>query len=104
MQRAASAELIRARKELTMSPVVRSKRTKRSLAMALVPASLLLAVPAAQAHVGVGLSLGVPLVVAPPLVVVAPPPYSYAPPPVYYYAPGYGYFWYDRFGHRHWRH
>jgi hypothetical protein len=37
--------------------------------------------------------------------VVGPPQY-YALPPGYYYAPppAYGYFWYDRFGRRHWAH
>jgi hypothetical protein len=76
-------------------------------------AGLLLMAPAAEARVGIGLNLAVPppVVVAPP-VIAAPPPY-YAPPLGYYYAPGagyyyapppsYGFFWYDHFGHRHWR-
>jgi hypothetical protein len=77
-------------------------------------AGIVLAAPAAEARVGFGIT--VPLVVPPPVmvappVVAAPPPYYapapyYALPPGYYYAPppGYGYFWYDRFGRRHWAH
>ena len=78
-------------------------------------AGIVLAAPAAEARVGFGFSVPLvvpppvmvapPMVAAPPPVVVAPPPY-YALPPGYYYAPppGYGYFWYDRFGRRHWAH
>ena len=81
------------------------------LGLAIMSAGILLVAPAADARVGIGLNLAIPPVVAPPPVVVAPPPY-YAPPPAYYYpppyyyapAPGYGFFSYDRFGHRHWRH
>lgn len=69
-------------------------------------AGIVMAAPAAEARVGFGLT--VPLIVAPP-VVVAPPPAVVAPPPPYYvlppgydYAPPPGYFWYDRFGRRHW--
>ena len=83
-------------------------------------AGIVLAAPAAEARVGFGIT--VPLVVPPPVMVappvVAAPPLYYAPPPYYapapyyalppgyYYAPppGYGYFWYDRFGRRHWAH
>lgn len=78
--------------------------SKSRWALATLPllAGIVLAAPAAEARVGLGIT--VPLVVPPP-VVVAPPPY-YALPPGYYYAPppAYGYFWYDRFGHRHWAH
>src|SRR6185436_20644230 len=81
-------------------------------------AGIVLVAPAAEARAGFGIT--VPLVVPPPVmvappVVAAPPPYYvpppyyapapyYALPPGYYYAPppGYGYFWYDRFGRRHW--
>ena len=82
---------------------------------------IVLAAPAAEARVGFGITVPLvvpppvmvapPVVVAPPPVAVAPPPYYapapyYALPPGYYYAPppGYGYFWYDRFGRRHWAH
>ena len=84
-------------------------------------AGIVLAAPAAEARVGFGITVPLvvpppimvapPVVVAPPPVAVAPPPYYapapyYALPPGYYYAPppGYGYFWYDRFGRRHWAH
>jgi hypothetical protein len=85
------------------------------LAPAIMTASILLAAPAAQARVGVGINLGFPPIVVPPIVVAPPvvaappvvvgPPAYYAPPPGYYYgpAPRYGVFWHDRFGHRHWR-
>ena len=92
-----------------------SRITSRWLLAALpLLAGVVLAAPPAEARVGFGLT--VPLVVPPPVVVappvyvappavVAPAPY-YALPPGYYYAPapGYGYFWYDRFGRRHWAH
>ncbi len=96
-----------------MSLTIAPKLKRRMLALALVPAGILLAMPAAQASVA--FRFGFPLIVPPPVVVappafVAPPPavavptpYYYARPPVYYYTPGYGYFWYDRFGRRHWR-
>jgi hypothetical protein len=85
---------------------------KRSLAAsALLAGGLALLSPAAQAaHVTVGIGLGYPAYVAPP------PPVVYAPPPAYYYGgPDYydygpppvvvgpGYWWYDPWGHRHWR-
>jgi hypothetical protein len=69
--------------------------------------------PAAQAaHVSVGIGIGYPGYVAPPPVVVAPPPVYYGAPTYYggtaYYVPppvvvGPGYWWYDQWGHRHWR-
>src|SRR5215472_16746102 len=43
----------------------------------------ILASSAAQAHVDVGLAIGVPW----PTVVVSPPPAYYEPPPVVYYEP-----------------
>jgi hypothetical protein len=73
---------------------------------------IVLAAPAADVRVGVGITVPLvvppPVVAAPPPVVVAPAPY-YAVPPGYYYASPYyapppAYFWYDRFGRRHWRH
>jgi len=80
----------------------------RMLAVALVPASILLAMPAAEAHVDIGLGINVPPVVAPPPVVVTPPYYcgqpGYYAAPGYYPAPAFGFSWYDRFGHRHWDH
>ena len=88
-------------------------KSKRALALPLLLAGIVLAAPEAEARVGFGLSLPLvvppPVVVAPP-VVAAPPPYYapapyYALPPGYYYVPpAYGYFWYDRFGRRHWAH
>ena len=89
--------------------------SQRALMALPLLAGLVLAAPAAEARVGFGIT--VPLVVPPPVVVAppvyaAPPPVMVAPapyyalPPGYYYAPppGYGYFWYDRFGRRHWAH
>ena len=78
-------------------------------------AGIVLAAPAAEARSGFGVTVPLvvppPVMVAPPVVVAppavaGPPPYYYALPPGYYYAPppGYGYFWYDRFGRRHWAH
>ena len=92
-----------------------TSNSQRALMALPLLAGLVLAAPAAEARVGFGIT--VPLVVpppvmvvppvyaAPPPVVVAPAPY-YALPPGYYYAPppSYGYFWYDRFGRRHWAH
>jgi hypothetical protein len=79
---------------------------KRSLATAAVLAGgLAFLSPAAQAaHVTVGIGLGYPAYVAPPPVVYVPPPAYYGP----YYGPppvvvGPGYWWYDEWGHRHWR-
>jgi hypothetical protein len=89
------------------------------VAVALVTAGIPLAAATAEARVGIGTNLGFPPIVAPPVVVapplvVAPPPVVAAPPvvvgpppyyvlpPGYYYAPGHGYYWYDRFGRRHW--
>lgn len=63
-------------------------------------AGIVLAAPAAEARVGFGIT--VPLVVPPPVMVA--PPVAAAPPPYYAPPPGYGYFWYDRFGRRHWAH
>lgn len=96
--------------------MTRTIRWKHTLvALPLLLAGIVLAAPAAEARVGIGLSL--PLIVPPPVVVappvyavpptivpVGPPPPYYALPPGYYYAPppAYGYFWYDRFGRRHW--
>jgi len=87
---------------------------KRSLAaLALLAGSLALMAPTAQAaHVSVGIGVGLPGYVVPPPVVVVPPPYY--GPPAYYAAPEYyppypvvavgpGYWWYDGYGHRHWR-
>ena len=94
--------------------MTRTIRWKHTLvALPLLLAGIVLAAPAAEARVGIGLSIPLvvpppvvvapPVVAAPPAVVLAPPPY-YALPPGYYYAPppAYGYFWYDRFGRRHW--
>jgi hypothetical protein len=109
--------LPRAEKEIIVSLGTRPRSKRRMLALALVPVGVLLAMPAAEAHVGFSLGLGFPPVVVPPPVVAAPPyypppppvaappyyyapTYYYAPPP--YYAPGFGFFWYDHFGHRHW--
>ena len=111
-----------------MSLINRWKLKQGLVALPIVAASVLLAAPAAQARVGIGLNLGFPPVIVPPPVVVAPPvavappvvaappavaappvvvgpPVYYAMPPAYYYAPppSFGFFWYDRFGHRHWR-
>jgi len=104
-------------KEVAMTRTIRWKHT---LALPLLLAGILLTAPA-EARVGIGLS--VPLIVPPPVVVAPPvaaappvvvpappmvvgPPQYYALPPGYYYAPppAYGYFWYDRFGRRHWAH
>ena len=101
-----------------MSRINRWKSKHALVALPLL-AGIVLAAPAAEARVGIGLSVPLivpppvmvapPVVVAPPAVVpappvvVGPPPY-YALPPGYYYAPppAYGYVWYDRFGRRHW--
>ena len=82
--------------------MTRTIRWKYTLVALPLLAGIVLAAPAAEARVGIGLS--VPLIVPPP-VVVGPPLY-YALPPSYYYAPPppYGYFWYDRFGRHHWAH
>jgi hypothetical protein len=106
-------------KEAAMTRTIRWKHTL--VALPLLLAGIVLAAPAAEARVGIGLSVPLivppPVMVAPPVlvappavvpappVVVGPPPY-YALPPGYYYAPppAYGYFWYDRFGRRHWAH
>ena len=101
-----------------MSRTVRWKSKHALVAMTLLFAGIVLAAPAAEARVGIGLSFPLivpppvmvapPVVVAPPAVVPAPPYYAPAPyyalPPGYYYAPPpvYGYFRYDRFGRRHW--
>jgi hypothetical protein len=105
-----------------MSLGIRSNSKHRMSALALVPAGILFAMPAAEAHVDVGLGINVPpvvaappavvappAIVAPPPVVVVTPPYYYAPPgyyaaPGYYTAPAFGFSWYDSFGHRHWDH
>ena len=83
---------------------------KRSLAtLALLAGSLALMAPSAQAaHVSIGIGVGYPAYVAPPPVVVAPPPPAYYYGGPVYYAPppvivGPGYWWYDGYGHRHWR-
>ena len=99
-----------------MSRTVRWKSKSALIALPLLIAGVALVAPAAEARVGIGLSVPLivppppvvvapPVIAAPPPVVVGPPPY-YALPPGYYYAPppAYGYFWYDRFGRRHWAH
>jgi hypothetical protein len=95
--------------EAAMSLIERWNLKRVLIALALVTATVLLAAPTADARVGFGITLGFPPIVAPPPVVVAPPvavgpPPYYALPPGYYYAPGYGYYWYDRWGRRHWAH
>ena len=97
--------ILRERKEFAMSLINRWKLKHGVVALPIVAASILLAAPAAQAHVGIGLNFGFPPIVVSPPVVAGPPAY-YAPPPGYYYAPppSYGFFWYDHFGHRHWHH
>jgi hypothetical protein len=94
--------------------ITRSKPALGLAMLALIAAPLVLGAPAAMARVDVGIDVGIPgLVVAPP-VMVAPPPVAYAAPPVYaapppvVVAPGpyvaaNGYWWYDQWGHRHWR-
>lgn len=98
-----------------MSLIRRSKAKLGLFAPAIMTVSILLAAPAAQAGVGIGINLGVPPVVEPPVVVgprvIAPPPVVVGPPayyasrPRYFHGPGPRgrVFWYDRFGHRHWR-
>ena len=110
-----------------MSLIGRSKLKQGLIALAIMTPGILLAAPAAQARVGIGINLGFPPVIVPPVVVappvVAAPPVVVAPPaasgppayyalppgycyaPGYYYppAPGYGVFWFDRSGHRYWR-
>lgn len=116
VDRQIAVRFLRERKEFTMSLISRWKSKQGLVALPIVVASILLAAPAAQARVGIGVNLGFPPVVVPPPVVVAPPvvaappvvvgpPAYYAAPPAYYYAPppSFGFFWYDRFGHRHWR-
>jgi hypothetical protein len=101
-------------KEAAMTRTIRWKHAL--VAFPLLLAGIVLAAPAAEARVRIGLS--VPLIVPPPVVVAPPvyavpptivpagPPPYYAVPPGYYYAPppAYGYVWYDRFGRRHWAH
>jgi hypothetical protein len=100
--------------------MTRTIRWKHSLALPLLLAGIVLAAPAAEARIGIGLSVPLivpppamaapPVVVAPPAAVPAPvvvgPPPCYALPHGYYYAlpPAYGYVWYDRFGRRRWAH
>jgi|SRR5688572_21663457 hypothetical protein len=108
-------------KEAAMTRTARWKSKHALVALPLLLAGIVLAAPAAEARVGIGLSVPLivpppamvapPVVVAPPAVVPAPPvvlgpPPYYALPPGYYYAPppAYGYVWYDRFGRRHWAH
>jgi len=82
---------------------------KRSLAaVAALAGGLAVMAPAAQAaRVSIGIGLGYPAYVAPPPVVYAPPA-AYYGAPAYYAAPPVvvepGYWWYDEWGHRHWRH
>ena len=108
-----------------MSRVDTSKLKTGVFALALAGTTILLAAPAAEARVGIGFNLAVPppiaapppVIVAPPAVaappvgyppLVVPPPLAVAPMPYYappYYfapAPSFGFFWSDRFGHRHW--
>jgi hypothetical protein len=101
---------LREHEEFTMWLIKRWNLKRGMIALPIMAASILLAAPAAQAHVGIGLNLGIPLVVPPPVVAAPPPPVVVGPPayqaapPGYAYAPapGYGFFWYDHFGHRHW--
>jgi hypothetical protein len=88
---------------------VNPKTKSRSgvIALALTAALIVHAAPA-SARVDVGISLGVPAIVAPPPVVyVAPPPVVVPPPVIYGPGPvvivGGGYWWYDRHSHRRWR-
>jgi hypothetical protein len=86
------------------------------VALAALGALVALGASTASARVNVAIGLGFPGIVAPapyyspyyapPVVAVAPPSYYYPPSgyyaaPVATYAPGY--WWVDRWGHRHWR-
>jgi len=87
--------------------------------LALMAAPVAFHAAPAVARVDVGIDVGIPAIVAPPVVVAPPPVYAappavvvappsvvVAPPGVYATAPvavSGGYWWYDRFGHRHWR-
>lgn len=80
-------------------------RNLAALALGALIGGAALSAPPAQARVDIGIGLGYPAYVAPPPV-VAPAPAYY--PPAYYAAPVYaapapGYWWYDQWGHRHWR-
>jgi len=97
------------------SPAARRREMKKSVPYIIAAALAVGLVSAAQAHVSVGIGLGIPVApaypvaaYAPPPVVYAPPPAIYAPPPVVvggYYGYGYGYpYWhhgYYRGGYRH---
>jgi hypothetical protein len=109
-------DLQRKRARIAMKKLSRFSIAAAGLwALAAVVASMALGTPGALARVSFGINLGWPAVAVPPVVVgppmvVAPPvvigpPAYYVPPPVYYYGPppAYGVFWYDRWGHRHWR-
>jgi hypothetical protein len=93
---------LREHEEFMMSLINRWNLKRGMIALPIMAASILLAAPAAQAHVGVGLNLGVPLV-APP--VVAAPPY-YAPYGYGYAYPAYGSlgFGWGAWGHGGWGH
>jgi hypothetical protein len=100
-----------------------SKSGLAALALfALVATPVALLATPASARVDVGVNFGVPVIVAPPVVVApppvvyaAPPPVVYAQPPVVYaqppvaYAPapvavvGGGYWAYDHHGRRYWQ-
>ena len=95
-------------------PMIAKPNMKARLAatsIALSAALLAWGASPAAARVAVGINFGFPGVVVAPPVYAAPPPVVYAPPPVYaappvVYAPGPvvgGYWYYDHWGHRHWR-
>jgi hypothetical protein len=94
---------------MTKNPQTKSGPALRLLALMAVPIAFY-AVPA-SARVDVGINFGFPAIIAPP-VYVAPPPVVYAAPPVYAVQPQVvypsgpyvagGYWWHDRWGHRHW--
>ena len=93
-----------------ISPKINVRSTVLSLAA--TAGFMALAATPAAARVDIGISLGLPGIVAPAPVVVAPPPVVYAPPsiypaPVVVYpqpvVPVRGHWVYDRRGHRYWR-
>jgi hypothetical protein len=99
--------------------IMTSLRSSSVLALtflAAVVSPLILGAQPASARVNVGIDVGIPAIVAPvpyyappPVVYAQPEPVYAAPPPVVYapgpvVAVGGGYWAYDSFGHRYWRH
>jgi hypothetical protein len=68
-------------------PAARRREVNKSVPYIVAAALTVGLVSAAEAHVSVGIGLGVPVAPAYPVVGYAPPPVVYAPPPPVVYAP-----------------